>query len=256
MLVSGVLLSQPGYAFDASQILKEDSKSTEVFQFFFEFRNDGKKEEAIEVLRYAAENGNSAAQWKLARIYQTGDGVQQDQLAAFNMFKRIAAQYSNARPNSPNWQFAADAFVELGDYHIKGINNSSIRPDETAARIMYTTAAMVFRHPDAQFKLGRMQIRSDKGFGQARQGIRNLGLAYEKGHIGAEALLGFAIFEGEHIKRDRVRGLVMLGNALRRSQTIDQEWIRQLHDEAFSLAHPEERTEAYLQLSETTSSLQ
>lgn len=231
-------------AFDASKVLKGDAASGQIFEFFFKFKNDGKPEEAVEVLKYAAENGNSAAQWKLARIYQTGDGVQQDALEAFKIFQKIANQSAYAIPNTPNWQYGADAFVALGNYYRIGIPNTIVKVDTNKARVMYTTAAMVYRHPEAQFELGRMQINNDKIYGQGRSGIRNLSLAYEKGHVGAEALLGYSIFEGVHTKYDPIRGLFMLGNAKRRASERDQEWIKQIYDEAYSLARPDHRTQA------------
>lgn len=242
------MLPTAASAFDASQITKEEAGSTKIFEFFFNFRKDGKKDEAIEVLKYAAEQGNSAAQWKLARIYQTGDGVQKDPLEAFKIFQDIARNYPFARPNTPSWQFSANALVALGDYYHSGITGTIIAPNESQASVMYTTAAMVFRHPDAQFKLGRMQLKNEKGFGQARSGIRNLGLAVEKGHAGAEALLGYSIFEGVHVEHDPVRGLVMLGKAKRRATQEELEWILPLHDEAYALATPQDRATAIQQL--------
>ncbi len=248
--------SSSSFAFDASKVIKKDTPAGQVFQFFFKFKEDGKSEEAVEVLKYAAENGNSAAQWKLARIYQTGDGVQQNSLEAFAIFQKIANQSSYAIPNTPSWQYGAEAFVALGNYYKIGIPNTVIKADESKARVMYTTAAMIYRHPDAQFELGRLQINNDKVYGQARSGIRNLSLAYEKGHVGAEALLGYLIFEGEHTNFDPVRGLFMLGNAKRRASARDLEWINQIYDEAYSLARPDDRTQAVEKLITSSNSLQ
>lgn len=254
LVLSGGLTSS--YAFDASKVVKGDAASGQIFQYFFKFKEDGKSEEAVEVLKYAADKGNSAAQWKLARIYQTGDGVEQNELEAFMMFQKIAQQSAYAIPNTANWQYGADAFVALGKYHYNGIPNTYVNRDANKARVMFTTAAMVYRHPEAQFELGRIQINNDKIYGQGRSGIRNLSLAYDKGHVGAEALLGYSIFEGVHTKYNPVRGLYMLGNAKRRASADDLEWINQIHDEAYSLARPEHRAEAVRQLIETSTSLE
>ena len=255
MLAGLAIQVLPAYAFDASKVIKSDTSSTKVFEFFFTFKNKGQKQEAVQVLKYAAENGNSAAQWKLARLYQTGDGVKADPIQAFSMFEKIASQYPLARPNTPNWQFSADALVQLGNYYKNGISNSSIHPDRNKAQMMYTTAAMVFRHPGAQFELGRMQLSSDKGFGQHRLGIRNLSLAYKKGHIGAEALLGYAYFEGEYVKHDPVRGLVMLSKAKEACNARDLIWIKPLYDEAYALATPDQRLLASAKLEENSVSI-
>lgn len=243
-------------ALDVSTIIHKDTKSSTIFELFFDFLNKGKNDDALSVLKYAADQGNSAAQWKLAKLYELGeDGVEPNPLEAFRMYHRIAAKYTYARPNTPAWQFSADALVALGNIYRKGIPDTLIFADDTKAEIMYTTAAMVFRHPGAQFELGRMQINADNGFGQGRIGARNLGLAYEKGHVGAEALLGYAIFEGVHAERDVVRGLFMLGNAKRRASNRDLAWIGPLHDEAYSLARPDDRAEAIRRLKEASNSL-
>ena len=228
-----------------------------MFELFFGFWKEGKRDDAVDVLKYAADKGNSAAQWKLAKLYERGDeGFERDPLAAFKMYERIVSSYPVAHPDTPQWQFSADSLVALGNYYRQGIPGTLVLPDPVKARMMYTTAAMVFRHPAAQFELGRMQIENDEGFGQGRLGVRNLTLAYDKGHVGAEALLGYAFFEGVHAKRDAVRGLVMLGNALRRAGPRDREWIAPLHDEAYALARPDERATAVGQINAATNTVQ
>ncbi len=245
LAVSGMVFLAPAYALDASKIIKKDTKSSTIFQLFFGFIEDGKSDEAFDVLKYAADQGNSAAQWKLAKMYERGEqGVQKDPLEAFKMFHKIAAKYTLARPNTPSWQFSADALLALGNYYRKGIPNTIVIPDTATATTMYTTAALVFRHPGGYFQLGRMQIENDRGFGQGKIGFRNLRQAEEQGHVGAEALVGFTLFEGVHTKQNIVSGLVKLGHARHRATADDYEWINQLYEEAFSIAKPEDRTKA------------
>lgn len=241
----GLAAAGSAAALDASKIIQKDTQSSTIFELFFGFVEKGQNDDAFDVLKYAADQGNSAAQWKLAKLYETGEqGVQKDQLEAFKMFHKVAAKYSFALPNTPSWQFSADALVALGNYYRKGIPDTFVYADPGKAITMYTTAAMIFRHPDGQFELGRMQIQNDRIFGQGRLGVRNLNLAYAQGHVGAEALLGYAHIEGVHVKQDVVRGLSMLSNAKRRATASEYEWIAQLHDESFALAKPDERIEA------------
>src|SRR5258708_6644633 len=56
---------------------------------------DGHKEKALVSLEYAAEQGVIAAQWKLARMYAEGDGVEQSDLRAFEYFSRIADAHAD-----------------------------------------------------------------------------------------------------------------------------------------------------------------
>ena len=178
-----------------------------------------------------------------------GDGVERDPLKAFNFFQKIASRYTTARPNTANWQFSASALVALGNYYRRGIPNTWVKPDPVSAKMMYTTAATIFRHPDAEFELGRMQLQKGGAFGTGIRGIANLGKAHRKGHVGATAVLGYAIFNGDHVERDPVRGLVLLGKARHRADAENFGWISEMHDEAMSLATPEERAAAAGQLS-------
>lgn len=240
--------SQNAFASDVSQFITKDTTASEIIQYFFRLKEEGKPDVAVNVLKYAAENGNSAAQWKLARVYQTGDGVQKNPIQAFKIYKELADKSAYAAPNSESWQYAGHALLALGHYYKSGIPNSSIVPDKTKAKMMYTTSAHIYRLPDAQFELGRMQIGNHKNPFEVKLGIRNLGLAYQKGHPGSEAILGQMIFEGENMDRDPVRGLYMIGNAKCRARDNDLEWISQIHDEVFALAKPEERTSAVQRL--------
>src|SRR2546429_315493 len=49
----------------------------------------GDSERAVEALKYAAEGGELLAQWKLAKIYASGDGVPRDDLKAYEYFSQI-----------------------------------------------------------------------------------------------------------------------------------------------------------------------
>ncbi len=248
-LVLTLFAVHPAQAFDPEKVFEGNVSSKRVFQFYFDARKKGQEAEAVSVLKYAADQGNPGAQWKLGRMYQTGDGVERDPLQAFNIFKGIADRYDQVRPGSPDGQFAADAMVALGDYYRLGIPEGGLRPDRYQARIMYTTAAMVFRNPDAQFQLARMSLEPAGGMHDPRLAARMLRLASRKGHVGAIALLGHLMFEGEHISADPVGGLVMMSQARDRAEPVDQEWISLLHEGAFALASEEQRAAAAAQLS-------
>ena len=87
------------YGFDPSKVFEGEMSPQKIFKFYFDARKNGQPEEAVSVLKYAAEHGNQAAKWKLGRMYETGDGVECDPLTAFNIFKGITEQYSGANPN-------------------------------------------------------------------------------------------------------------------------------------------------------------
>ena len=53
------------------------------------------KDQAVEAYRYAAENGQLGATWKLARMYAEGDGVARNDYEAFKFFTEIVHRASN-----------------------------------------------------------------------------------------------------------------------------------------------------------------
>ncbi len=70
---------------------------------------------------------------------------------------------------------------------------------------------------------------------------RWFGLAAEKGHHGAQALLGHLLFQGDGVPRQRGRGLMWLSVALSGAKGPKDAWIRELHAKDFAAASDEDR---------------
>ena len=239
-----------GHAFDPEKVFKNNNPSiADLFRYFFSAREKGDQEEAVSALEYAAEHGNQAAQWKLGRMYQIGDGVNKDPAAAYQFFRQIVDKYSDALPGTPEWQFTSNAMVALGHYHRIGVPEGGIQRDPAKARVLFTTAATYFGNPEAQYELARMYLEEDGNDAvETIQAARMLKSAAKAGHVGAEALLGHLLFEGVHLRREPVRGLAMLMNARNRANAADAEWINRLQEEALALASESERAEAQSRL--------
>ena len=62
--------------------------------------NAGDKHGAALALEYAAGQGHTLALWKLGRMYADGDGVQHDDLKAFEYFSKLADQNADESPDS------------------------------------------------------------------------------------------------------------------------------------------------------------
>ncbi len=248
LLLGAVLISvtpQGALAFDPEQVFENKKPtSSKLFRFFFKARESGKEEDAISALKYAADQGNPAAQWKLGRMYQIGDGVPKDPGEAFRFFEKIVVRYIDARPGTPEWQFTSSAMVALGHYHKNGIAEAGIAQDRSRAQVMFTTAATYFDNPEAQYELAKLYLEGENSAGDVIQAARMLKLASATGHAGAEAMLGKLLFDGEHLRRDPVRGLTMLLTAKSHASAKDVEWISNIQEEAFALATEEERREA------------
>lgn len=225
--------------FDDKAGVKAESSPWAVFQFGFSAYKSGHKDQAAEAYRYAAENGQIGATWKLARMYATGDGVARNDYEAFKFFSEIVDQ--DVEPGSPDESYVSDALVAMGDYLKRGIPGSPIKANKAAAQEYYMRAAANYRNPNAQYEMGKMFLSGDGGVkASVRQAGRWLQLAAEKGHAGAQATLGHLLFQSGKV----VKGLAMMTAALERASPLDQSWIRGMQEEAFSLAPEADRRTA------------
>jgi uncharacterized protein len=226
-------------ALDDKKVLGEQKSSPwDVFRFGFSAYKKGQKEEAVEAYRYAAENGQIGATWKLARMYAEGDGVKENDYEAFKFFSEIVQE--DVEPGSPDESYVSDALVAIGGYLRKGIPGSPVTADITAAQEYYMRAAANYRNPVAQFEVGRMFLNGEGVQPSIKQAGRWLQLAAEKGHAGAQATLGNLLFQRGKV----VQGLAMMTAALERADPADQPWIRGMQEEAFALAGESDRRTA------------
>jgi hypothetical protein len=200
----------------------------------------GDTSRGVMALEYAAANGHPVAQWKLGRMYADGDGVRRNDLRAFEYFRDIADAHADDMPGTQQSRFVANAFVALGLYYLDGVPHSSIKADPERAREMFHYAASYFADPDAQYHLGRLYLTGRGAMKDPKQAARWFGLAANKGHHEAMAVLGGMLFKGELVPRQAALGLMWLTLA---SDSPDptEKWISDLHDAAFKQATDDER---------------
>ncbi len=226
------LAPQQGYAPEPG------NKVRMLFRFGFSAYKNGQKDEAYRAYSEAAEQGHPGARWKLAHMYAAGDGVAENDYEAFKLFEGIVN--SGAAPESQESSYIADAMVALASYVRRGIPGTPVNADAGRARDLYWQAAANFGEPNAQFELGRMFLTGEGGKADVRVAARWFNLAAEKGHAGAQAMLGSMLFE----RGQTVRGLSMMTAALGKASPRDHEWIRALQEEAFAVASEADRRTA------------
>ncbi|WP_417683948.1 tetratricopeptide repeat protein [Roseibium sp.] len=193
----------------------------------------GDKAGAINSLRYAAENGQPMAAWKLGKMYATGDGVQEDDLKAFEYYSQVVREHGDDHPDAPDAPFVASAFVALGKYYLNGISES-VPQNAGRAKQIFTHAASYFGDPDAQYELG-MMYQPNNG----RLAVRWFNLAAIKGHVGAQARLGETLFSLGTSESRKARGLMWMSVAREQAKgNPDAAWIGTLHEQYF--AHADE----------------
>lgn len=256
MAIAAGLMAAPALAFDGSKSSDKVSAATpvtpmEAFRSGAHFLKSGEKAKAVHSLEYAAEKGHALAQWKLGRMYAEGDGVTQDDLKAFEYFRRIADSHADDNPNTPQARFVANAFVALGHYYLDGIPKTQVKRDPVRAREMFGYAASYFRDPDAQYFLGRLYLDGTGAPHDPRTAARWFVLSAQKGQCRAQAMLGAMLFQGDHVPRQAARGLMWLTLAkdnVKDASVADQGWINRLYDSAFRQASEDERALALVYL--------
>jgi TPR repeat protein len=198
---------------------------------------------SLTALQYAAEGGHPIAQWRLGRMYADGNGVDRDDLRAFEYFSRIANQHAEDSPSAPQAQIVANAFVALGRYYRDGIPNTRVKSDRERAREMFHYAASYFGNADAQYNLARMYLDGVGNQRDPKYAARWLSQAAQKGQFQAQALLGQMLFNGDVLPRQAARGLMWLALA-RDNAGADEVWINEVYTSALKRANEDDRAMA------------
>ena len=254
-VIGAGLLAAPAMAFDGTKsgdamTPPPPAAATEAFRSGAHWLKAGEKAKAVHSLEYAAEQGHAVAQWKLGRMYAEGDGVTQDDLKAFEYFRRIADRHAEDNPDTPQARFVANAFVALGHYYLEGIPKTTVKRDPERAHEMFAYAASYFRDSEAQYYLARLYLDGTGAPHDPRQAARWFGLSAQKGQCQSQAMLGAMLFAGDHVPRQAARGLMWLTLAKENAKdaTADQAWIGKLYDSAFQQATEDERALALVYL--------
>jgi TPR repeat protein len=214
----------------------------EAFRSGAQALREGKTEQALTELEYAAEQGVPGAIWKLGRMYADGDSVKMNKARAYEYFRRLTATHGDDSAGTPNARYLANAFVTLGLYHLDGIPGT-LKADPNVAREMFRYAAAYFADPEAQYHLGRLYLLGRGAPKDAIQAARWLRLSANKGDHRAQALLGSMLFKGEDVSRQAALGLFWLIVA-KDAATPDETWITDMYTSALAQASDTERAMA------------
>jgi TPR repeat protein len=215
----------------------------EAFRSGTQALRQGKTDQAVTDLEYAAEQGVPGAIWKLGRMYADGDGVKMNKARAYDYFRRLTTMHADDGSSTPNARFLANAFVTLGLYHLDGIPGT-LKADPNVAREMFRYAASYFADPEAQYYLGRLFLLGKGAPKDAIQAARWLRLSANKGDHRAQALLGGMLFNGEQVSRQASLGLFWLIVA-KDAAGPDEGWITDMYSSALAQASESERALAH-----------
>ena len=88
---------------------------------------------SIEALKYAAAGGQSLAQWKLGRMYASGEGVPHDDAKAYEYFLQIVTNYDEDNISRREIAIVSSAYVAVGIYALNGLPQMKMKPNEDEA---------------------------------------------------------------------------------------------------------------------------
>ncbi len=117
----------PGAALPAPIPRSSLPSPLEAFRGGTQALRQGKTDQAVIQLEYAAEQGIPGALWKLGRMYADGDGVKMNKARAYEYFRELTRKHGHDSPGTPNAGFVGKAFVTLGLYHLEGIPGALTR---------------------------------------------------------------------------------------------------------------------------------
>lgn len=126
-LAVGATAAGPARAFDPGAGVTKESGPFALFKFGFSAYKSGRKDEAVEAYRYAAEKGHTGSRWALANMYAYGDGVAENDLEAFKIYSEIAQQ--GVEPGSEDTGYFVNALISLAGYYRRGIPDTPVRSD-------------------------------------------------------------------------------------------------------------------------------
>jgi len=244
VVVAALSGAAPALGFDVKAAKKKGASSMDAFRAGTKLYYSGKKTEAASAFGFAAEKGHAISQWKLGRMYESGDGVGKDDIKAFEYYAKVVREHSDAGYETSDSRFVASAFVSIGTYYMNGIQDSAVTPNLERAREIFAYAASYFGDADAQYNLARIYLQGEDDKPDYRMAAKWLYAASKKGHYKAQSMLGNMLFLGEGVPRRPVEGLKWLNIARHGAIVAGDDGVLDMQERAFGLADEKQRRRA------------
>jgi TPR repeat protein len=253
MAAAATLLAAPAFALDGSANSNGQKitpgrtfkSAREALRAGVDDLHAGDAQSSVQALTYAAEGGETLAQWKLGSIYAAGEVVPRNDVLAYKYFEQLVDNYDEDETDRRSLAAIANAFVQVGLYSLNGIAGSEVKRDPERAVEMFEVAATRFGDADGEYHLARMFIQGEGGLEMDKlRAAKWLGLAAEKGHRGAQALLGHMLFRGDGVPRQAARGLMWLTIAGAAAKAPQDAWIRDMLNKDVAAAADNDRAAA------------
>lgn len=202
----------------------------------------GNLPQAFVFFEFAAAKGYLLAQWRLAKAFREGLGVQQSHAEALKWFRAVADKHDPAlRRARKKLRATVSALVVLADYSRTGVKGTPFVKNLTRSQSLYRYAATRYGHPEAQYQLGIMYLNGEGLEKSQLVGMRWLMLASRKGFAKAQARLGDIYLSFKGNPKHRLTGLMWHGMAEKNAAAIREKKLLQRSGQIFATASESER---------------
>lgn len=193
-------------------------------------------------MKFAAEKGYLLAQWRLAKAFREGRGVEQSHVKALELFRLVADRHDPAyRRSRRKLRATVSALVALADYSRTGVVGTSFAKNLSRSESLYRYAATRYGHPGAQYMLGVMYLNGEGLDKNQLVGMRWLKLASRKGFAKAQAMLGDIYLSFKGSPKHRLKGLMWHRMAEQNAAAEREEKLLVRSGQIFATASDSER---------------
>jgi TPR repeat protein len=185
----------------------------------------GAFDQAIPALEEAAKAGIVEARFFLARIRGDVSLPYHDRAKAYRLYLAIVDEYVNIDRTDAGAPFVSKSLIALANYLRRGVPAAGIAANVPRALQYLDHAAKYFGDPDAQFEIAKLYLSGEDLPKDTEFALHWLSTLTRGGHPGAQALLADLFWQGELVKRDRVRALGLSILAMEQAPETDHFWI-------------------------------
>jgi len=224
------------------ETLPEKKQAKAAYKFARKAFKDGDLERSIEFLKFAADRGYLLAQWRLARAYRFGNGVEKSDIKALKWFRKVADSHDPVfRRNRKKLRATVSSLVAIADYFRTGVKGTVYTKNLDRAQSLYRYAATRYGHPGAQYALGVMYLKGEGLEKSQLVGMKWLMLASRKGFAKAQALLGDIYLSFKNSPKSRLTGLMWHRMAEKSARAESDKKLLARSGEIFATASESER---------------
>ncbi len=200
--------------------------------------------DSLKLMADDEDSQNIEAMLAVAKLYQTGTGVAQNDLQSFIYYKKAAREGSKEGQDHVKKladQGDAEAQYQLGNLYDPTMTAGYKKEKNDQKCFEYQQKAADQGHRLALCNLGLMYLNGQSVAKNIEQGLKHLKEAAEKGSTSAQSVIGKRYFTGNGLEKNEKKGMNYLVQAARNNN-------KRAMQSLMELAHEQSNSEAQYQL--------